>query len=804
MVFKRLVLILALICSISAVGLAANRNITGTVSLPNTSLVLQNGTFTFDLNQAAIIAGSFSIAPSTLTCYTSTSGAVVGLPNPLVTSISTAVTGAGTLSGTYYVKIAYYTGATVTLVSPVSTVLVSGPNNAITVTAPVIQPTGSSGYKVYAGATLGSETLQATTAGWGSTTINSISAGTALPSSNTTVCSMEFNDAFIPTGTVYRVNLVDANGTQIPGFPQDWWLGGSAVDITSQYPIASVANRTRFPTPIISNPFSNSQQSLNSPLTLNGYAITVGSLLLPDNANPTACAAGKTVIYTDSTTHAAMICENGGAAAGLLGAATGGWTDAGSNIYNTTTTDRVMIGTGSSAGDFSNASFNGNLIVKGYIYAASGVTDATVGALAYDSGTTTVRLASGITGSGTARDLAVTTYNGGNVERSRWDTSGRFLHGLASTDSSNTNGVYSIGGFYVTTATSAASVGGFYYDGLNTVMAISSGITVGGTGRPLSFFLYNSTSATNDEVGRWESVTDLAGTGKVHNFEIGQSITSAYDEPLRVRRSQNYATSITVNNPAAGTLASASFRALGEAGVTDPDANFGVTSGSFTTANGIPASTAFVIAQAGATGGLYLQANAGVVKILEGSTSLATFDTGTSPVFATALANTSGGTGNNAAFASSGIPYASSTTVLSTSANHVWNNTDATETVTGSILVKSATRVNPTGGTSYLHLFYDAGTTTGLIGAVDYTGPTYKALKLFGLTITFDANNNEVFKIGATGPQWMAGYATNASAGGTTLSLANTTFPGSVGGIPYTWLTALAADGTVVYIPAYK
>lgn len=302
--FKRLVLTFLTVLALAHPSWAVS-TVSGAISLPNTAIKLQNGTLTFTLNQSAIVAGSFAVAPVTVNCYTSTNGAIVGLPNPLVAVTATAQAAAGSLSGTYSVKITYYGSGIETLSSVTRSVLVTGPNNSILVTAPTVHPTGATGYKVYASLTAGSELLQATTSGWGTTTINTLASGAALPSSNTSICSLVFNDAFIPFGTKYRVNLVSATGSQIAGFPQDWYLAGSSWDVTNGYPIAPSNIQTRFPTPILQNPSSNALQSVASPVTLNGYSLTAGALVLGNNSSPPspspAPGTGSSVIYTDSS-----------------------------------------------------------------------------------------------------------------------------------------------------------------------------------------------------------------------------------------------------------------------------------------------------------------------------------------------------------------------------------------------------------------------------------------------------------------------------------------------------------------------
>jgi hypothetical protein len=127
-----------------------------------------------------------------------------------------------------------------------------------------------------------------------------------------------FNDTIIPTFTFYRVAATAADGSSVPGFPQNWYLAGTSVDVSNGYPLAAVGQQTRFPTPLLANPSSNAQQSVASPVTLNGYALTAGAILLPANASPPACTGTTSLIYTDNSTGEIQFCQNGGTVTGIL------------------------------------------------------------------------------------------------------------------------------------------------------------------------------------------------------------------------------------------------------------------------------------------------------------------------------------------------------------------------------------------------------------------------------------------------------------------------------------------------------
>ena len=72
----------ALLTLVIATATAYGGTVTGTLQAPS-GLPVKNGTLTFNLQQAGLIAGTGSIVPSPAYCYTSTDGTVVGIPNPL-------------------------------------------------------------------------------------------------------------------------------------------------------------------------------------------------------------------------------------------------------------------------------------------------------------------------------------------------------------------------------------------------------------------------------------------------------------------------------------------------------------------------------------------------------------------------------------------------------------------------------------------------------------------------------------------------------------------------------------------------
>lgn len=265
-----LLFLLLLFCSRAHAG-----TVTGTIAKPSGSGIA-NGTITLTLSQPSYLSGSYAATTTPITCGTDPNGAIVGIPAPLVAPTSS--TGSGSLSaGTYYIKIAYFNGTGTTTVSPVASVVV-GAASSITVNAPTLQPSGATGYKVYAGTVLGSETLQATVTGWSNATLSSLSAGSALPVSNTTTCTFAFNDSLIPSYTTYRMAVVDGSGNNVPGFPQPYYFSGTTVDISTLLPAKNL--KANFPMPVLSNPTGSAPQSISGPLTVTQLTVSGGTSFL--------------------------------------------------------------------------------------------------------------------------------------------------------------------------------------------------------------------------------------------------------------------------------------------------------------------------------------------------------------------------------------------------------------------------------------------------------------------------------------------------------------------------------------------
>jgi hypothetical protein len=252
----------------------------GRFVLPTTAVALQNATLTLALSQAATVPGSFSVVPLTVTCFTSTDGSVVGLPNPTV-SASAYGTGSGSLpSGTYFVRWTYVGAGGESLPSPESVVKISA-TGSLVVNAPVSPPPTATGWNVYIGSNSGGETRQASLAAFTAYTQSAgLATGSSVPASNSSTCTLQFNDATIPAPTYYVATLTDSAQNLVAGFPQNWYLSGSVVDVSQLVPLSSNPS-VRYPEPILSTPASGEPQSVASSLNLNGYALENSSNVGP-------------------------------------------------------------------------------------------------------------------------------------------------------------------------------------------------------------------------------------------------------------------------------------------------------------------------------------------------------------------------------------------------------------------------------------------------------------------------------------------------------------------------------------------
>lgn len=104
--------------------------IAGQIATPTGGPIV-GATLNLTLSRAAIVSGSASLAPSTVSCYTSNAGNVVGVPDPLVLPGATVNSATGTLpAGTYFVRITYVTPSRERLPSAETTINLPSGGNA--------------------------------------------------------------------------------------------------------------------------------------------------------------------------------------------------------------------------------------------------------------------------------------------------------------------------------------------------------------------------------------------------------------------------------------------------------------------------------------------------------------------------------------------------------------------------------------------------------------------------------------------------------------------------------------------------
>jgi hypothetical protein len=259
---------------------ASAGTVTGTLQGPS-GLPVKNATLNFNLQQAGLIVGSGAVVPLTASCYTSSNGAVVGIPNPTTNVLSSINYGSGSLpAGIYYLETTFYSGGQETLPSPEIQIQLSGAGTLI-VAPPTSFPAGATGMRVYIGSASGAETLQGQTTG--STAEYSQAAPLAEvstpPLTNSSVCSIAFNDTIIPYSG-YNVSLISSSGDAYPGWPQAWQLNGGlngTVNISNGAPLWNGV--IVYPQPILAQPLNNGPQSISGSLNMSGYnLVNVGSV----------------------------------------------------------------------------------------------------------------------------------------------------------------------------------------------------------------------------------------------------------------------------------------------------------------------------------------------------------------------------------------------------------------------------------------------------------------------------------------------------------------------------------------------
>jgi hypothetical protein len=256
--------------------------VTGTLLGPS-GLPIKNGTLSFGLQQAGLIVGSGSVVPTTASCYTSSDGSVVGMPNPLTLPSISITYGSGTMAaGIYYVVFTFYDNAgNRTLPSPELRVQLTSTGSLI-IAPPATFPANAAGITAFVGTVSGAETGQGNTVG-PTQVFNQnetpVTTSTTLPASNTSPCSIAFNDTIIPYSG-YNVALLSSSGNAYPGWPQTWQLNGGlngTVNISNGAPLWN--GTIVYPQPILSQPLNHGPQSISGLVNMTGYSLlNVGAL----------------------------------------------------------------------------------------------------------------------------------------------------------------------------------------------------------------------------------------------------------------------------------------------------------------------------------------------------------------------------------------------------------------------------------------------------------------------------------------------------------------------------------------------
>lgn len=263
---RRIALSLWLVGMLVAAAIAGQ--LTGTFEAP-TGAPLVGATLELTLSQFAVVPDSFALVPTPVYCYTTAAGKVVGVPDPAYAPVLTPQPGLGTLpAGTYYLEVTNYGASGESLPSPVAVVTLTA-QGSIALSA--LGDSQGDSTAIYAGATEATMTRQSIITGGTASVAAPLISGASAPASNTTPCTLQFNDATVPAPTYYTAVLKNANGTVEPGFPLEWYLSGPTENVASLQPLSTPPGMW-FGDPVLQNG-TGYEQSINSALNLNGYQV---------------------------------------------------------------------------------------------------------------------------------------------------------------------------------------------------------------------------------------------------------------------------------------------------------------------------------------------------------------------------------------------------------------------------------------------------------------------------------------------------------------------------------------------------
>ena len=287
---------LFLVCLLLSGALSYAGTLTGQIQ-NSAGQQVANGTLQFKLSQNGNLCGVATLVTSPVFCYTDAQGNVVGEPNPLVTPAASSNLASGTLpAATYFFRITIEDSSGQTAASPEGALVLASIGTLI-ITAPAKQPSSATGYCAYISSATNSETFQGCVTGtpgsWANFSQSTpLGNGASYPVSNSTVCTLHFNDEIQPAFTGYQVSLTNALGLPVPGYPQTWYLSGGpngTMNLSSGLP--QFGGIVIYPVPIIANPVQSAQQSINGPLSLNGFNLNqFGTLNQAGNASKSGTA----------------------------------------------------------------------------------------------------------------------------------------------------------------------------------------------------------------------------------------------------------------------------------------------------------------------------------------------------------------------------------------------------------------------------------------------------------------------------------------------------------------------------------
>lgn len=278
-------------------------------------------TLVFQPSQMLTVPSLGLVLMNSTDCGTTAGGAVVGVPDPGV-PLTVTPQFSGTLPpGNYYIEFTFVTsGGVETLVSPETQAQLTATGGLVIQPPASGLPQGAAGIRIYVGTSSGSETFQGTGSGTGTFTLATpLETGTNPPTQNLTVCTQIANDAAWPTGTGYRVTLLDPTGNIQPSYPMTWQLLGPGTTINLSSGLPYYNGVTIYPTPLLANPTNHIAQSISGNLNFNGYNIlNVGKLGVgtstpgwPIDVENGAINTSFGYLYNGAAPAGSVLCGNG-------------------------------------------------------------------------------------------------------------------------------------------------------------------------------------------------------------------------------------------------------------------------------------------------------------------------------------------------------------------------------------------------------------------------------------------------------------------------------------------------------------